>query len=136
MCLIGCTVFVLSANFCFLIGKEKDEIGILIHSIPTMQQVHYAICTNHLFSCTANHLILWTQFDWQLVVSVCEHNSHLTANTVHWASVIGSRSGECFYLTDFLHTGNSESQWNQSNMISYVTEKVCCHMDMFTLNNN
>ena len=112
-----------------------EALILINHSIP-MQQVHNAICTNHLFSCTANHLILWTQFDWQLVVSVCEHNSHLTANTVHWASVIGSRSGECFYLTDFLHTGNSESQWNQSNMISYVTEKVCCHMDMFTLNNN
>ena len=31
-----------------------------------------------------------------------------------------------------VQTGNCYSQWNQSKIISYATEKVCCHMDMCT----
>ena len=30
------------------------------------------------------------------------------------------------------HAGYSDSQWNQSKIVSYGTEKVCCHMSMYT----
>ena len=55
---------------------------------------------------------------------------HLQCRLVqcHWHQ----QSRECFYIAEFLQTGNSKIQWNQSKKISYVTEKVCCHMDMCT----
>ena len=48
-----------------------------------------------------------------------ELNSHLTQYT---GPVLLAAELENVFI-DFLQTGNSESQWNQSKMISYATEK-------------
>ena len=121
----------MTANSCFLIGKEKDEIGILIHSTYYYAQLA-------LLTFAVAWLSIW--FFWLLDMGCLKLNyqvtpTHLTQYSALAVFVLYSVSNwvvNTMLTWLFRQTGYSDIYWNQSKIVGYATcyatEKVCGHL--------